>query len=334
MSLPFTVYSQLQRWCMKTELEQAQLLERLSGEEDRDATRPAPQAPVRPVFGEFPLLLLLAAVGALVALLDAPVILRTLLGLPLILFIPGYALVSALFPSDEGLDGIERFALGFGLSLALIPLIALGIEYTPWRLTLGPILVGLLTATLFFSAIAVLRRARLPEGRRYVASRPRLTMPRPRTWDRRSRFAAGIIVLGLLLLTGAGGSIVADRLQGEPMTEFALYNADGKPEFYPREMSPGQPATVVVAVTNREGKPETYHLRVTAAGTEIERVGGIRVENGATIQQPVTIRQLPATAEQIPIEFDLYREDQPAESPPYRTLRLFVTMGTSPGNAS
>ncbi len=319
---------------MKTELEQARILERLTGEEDREVAQPESRVPVQLVLGEIPLLLLIAAASALVALLDAPVILRTLLGIPLILFIPGYTLVSALFPSHEGLDGIERFALGFGLSLALIPLIALGIEYTPWRLTLGPILAGLLAATVIFSTIAVLRRARLPAAHRYVSRRPRLAIPHPSTWDRRSRFAAGIIVLGLLLLSGAGSVIVADRLQGDPMTEFALYNANGKPEFYPRELGSDKPATVVVEVTNQEGRPATYHLRVIAAGTEIARADEIRVEDGATIQQPVTIDALPEGADQIPIEFDLYRDDQPAESPPYRTLRLFVTTDTQPAEPS
>lgn len=319
---------------MKTELEQARILERLTDEEDRDAAQPEPRAPFQLVLGEIPLLLLLAAAGALGALLGAPVIPRTLLGLPLIFFIPGYTLVSALFPSDEGLDGTERVALGFGLSLALIPLIALGIEYSPWQLTLGPILTGLLTGTVTFSAIAVLRRGRVPTGRRYVVGRPRLAMADPRNWDRRSRFAAGIIAIGLLLLTGAGSVLVADRLQGEPMTEFALFNADGKPEFYPREVNPDQPATVLVEVTNREGKPETYDLRVTAAGAEIARADGISVADGATVQQPVTIHDLPAGAGQIPVQFDLYRDNQPAESPPYRTLRLLVAAGSQPSDPS
>ena len=118
---------------MRRELEQPQIRERLAGEDHRDTA----QAPGRLALGEIPWLLLLAAVGALVALLSVPVVPRTLLGLPLVLFLPGYALVSALFPSREGLDDIERVALGFGLSLALIPLIVLGIEYSPWRLTLA-----------------------------------------------------------------------------------------------------------------------------------------------------------------------------------------------------
>jgi len=38
---------------------------------------------------------------------------RVLLGLLLVLFLPGYSLVAALFPRRDDLDGIERIALRF-----------------------------------------------------------------------------------------------------------------------------------------------------------------------------------------------------------------------------
>ena len=57
---------------------------------------------------------------------------RNILGLPLVLFLPGYALIAALFPAKSDLDGIERVALSFGLSIAVVPLIGLGLNYTPW----------------------------------------------------------------------------------------------------------------------------------------------------------------------------------------------------------
>ena len=59
---------------------------------------------------------------------------RTILGLFLILFIPGYSLIAALFPKKDDLDGIERAALSFGLSIAVTPLIGLALNYTPWEL--------------------------------------------------------------------------------------------------------------------------------------------------------------------------------------------------------
>ena len=54
---------------------------------------------------------------------------RVILGLPFLLFFPGYVLVAALFPRGE-IDGIERVALSFGMSIAVTALIGLGLNYT------------------------------------------------------------------------------------------------------------------------------------------------------------------------------------------------------------
>src|SRR5659263_694396 len=69
-------------------------------------------------------------------------VLRNILGLPLVLFLPGYALIAALFPAKSDLDGIERTALSFGLSIAVVPLMGLGLNYTPWGIRLLPILIS------------------------------------------------------------------------------------------------------------------------------------------------------------------------------------------------
>ncbi len=50
-------------------------------------------------------------------------IIQAIIGLPLVLFIPGYALSYAFFPKKKDLELMERIALGFGLSFALIPLV-------------------------------------------------------------------------------------------------------------------------------------------------------------------------------------------------------------------
>jgi len=58
---------------------------------------------------------------------------RIILGLHLVLFLPGYALIAALFPRKGDLDGIERIALSFGLSIAVVPLLGLALNYTLFR---------------------------------------------------------------------------------------------------------------------------------------------------------------------------------------------------------
>ena len=50
-------------------------------------------------------------------------IIQAIIGLPLVLFIPGYALSYAFFPKKKDLDLMERIVLSFGLSFALIPLV-------------------------------------------------------------------------------------------------------------------------------------------------------------------------------------------------------------------
>ena len=275
----------------------------------------------------------IAAIGALSAILGAPIPIRTVFGLPLVLFIPGYALVSALFPSNEGLDGIERIALGFGLSLALIPLIALGIEYSPWKLELIPIVTGLMACTVLFSAVAVLRRAHVSEEEKFVAAIPKPDIPPPSSWSGTTKVAMIIMAVSLILFAGSGAVLIAERLQGEPMTEFALYNSDGKPEFYPRNFSPDQPQTLQLEIDNHEGKSVTYRIDVMADTVKVGSVSAVTVPSGGTWKEPIKV-YLPATVTQpdpgqpIPLLFNLYRTDKTNETDPYRSLRLFINVGT------
>ncbi len=68
---------------------------------------------------------------------------RYVLGGIFILFLPGFMLISALYPRGRELDELERLALSIGLSLAIVPLVGLVLNYTPWGITLTPIMVSL-----------------------------------------------------------------------------------------------------------------------------------------------------------------------------------------------
>ena len=54
-----------------------------------------------------------------------------------VLFLPGFTLIKTLFPTRE-IDNIERTALSIGMSLALVPLVGLLLNYTPWGIRLTP----------------------------------------------------------------------------------------------------------------------------------------------------------------------------------------------------
>lgn len=86
------------------------------------------------------------------------VVIRWLLGSILVLFLPGYALLQLLFPKPSEMDSLERFALEIGLSLALVPLIGLVLNYTPWGIRFIPATMSLSAFTIIFLLAAATRK--------------------------------------------------------------------------------------------------------------------------------------------------------------------------------
>jgi len=81
---------------------------------------------------------------------------RHILGSIFVLWLPGYVFIKALFPEKE-LDSIERVALSIGMSLALVPIVGLLLNYTPWGIRLTPIVLSLLALTIVFATAAIIR---------------------------------------------------------------------------------------------------------------------------------------------------------------------------------
>lgn len=81
---------------------------------------------------------------------------RYLLGSIFVLFLPGYSLVKTLFPTKE-IDNIERTAYSIGMSLALVSLAGLLLNYTSWGISLTPITISLLILTIIFSVLGLIR---------------------------------------------------------------------------------------------------------------------------------------------------------------------------------
>ncbi|MFQ5839076.1 MAG: DUF1616 domain-containing protein, partial [Thermoplasmata archaeon] len=88
----------------------------------------------------------------------------------MVIFVPGYILVAALFPDNEEIDWIERIALSFGLSIAVVPLIGLLLNFTPFGIRLVPIVLSILIFSEGLGAVAYLRRMKLPVEKRLTAT--------------------------------------------------------------------------------------------------------------------------------------------------------------------
>ena len=84
--------------------------------------------------------------------------LRYVSGAVYVLYVPGAVFIEALYPKRDELEDLERFALGVGLSLALVPLVGLVLNYTPWGIRLNPIFAGLTLLVVSLSLVAVYRK--------------------------------------------------------------------------------------------------------------------------------------------------------------------------------
>ncbi|MCK4498636.1 DUF1616 domain-containing protein, partial [Candidatus Bathyarchaeota archaeon] len=82
------------------------------------------------------------------------VIIRYVAGTAFVLWFPGYSFMKALFPRRHGakdIDSLERVALSIGMSLALVPIVGLLLNYTPWGIRLTPVTLSLLALTVTFA---------------------------------------------------------------------------------------------------------------------------------------------------------------------------------------
>jgi len=225
-------------------------------------------------------------------------------GLPLLFFAPGYALVSALFPGavpddagvasegpdaladaseraspgraadrpraedrQHGLSVVERAALGFGVSVALLPLLGValalsGLSIDPW-----PVLFAVSGLTVGCSAVGAVRRLRRPPDRRFSLPLRAWGRAASRSVRRGSALDAALTVglaAAIVASVAAMGYAVAAPAPGESYTEMSVLtrNATGElvAEDYPRAFEPGASDPLVVEVTNHEGERTDYSV--------------------------------------------------------------------------
>jgi uncharacterized membrane protein len=231
---------------------------------------------------------------------------RVVLGLPFVLFVPGYAFIAALFPeassepatetgesaADEseteseperqGIDGIERVALSFGLSIALVPLVGLVLNFTPFGIRLLPIIVSLSGLVVVLTVIAGRRRLDLPPEERFevpyeswiVSARSEMFEPETRA----DVVLNVLLVLSVLLAAGSVTYAVAVPQQGESFSEFYLLTETDDGELvaddYPTEMAVDEQSSLVIGIGNQEHESVEY--------TVIEKLQRVQIRNNST----------------------------------------------------
>ena len=362
----------------------------------------------------------LAVIAALTAATCAAVVtpavnatpIRSVLAVPFVLFIPGYALVAALFPRgrdgsrnaaagadaatsaargepatsgdaatngetatsgdttttattnedgdgdgdrapgrDDGISGMERLALSFGTSIAVVPLLGLILNVSPLGIRLIPVLLAVGGFTLAMTVVAAYRRSRLPDEER-------LTVPF-RDWGRsavgvlsnhQSRLDAAltvVTVVSIVLAVSSVGYAFAVPKQADAFSEFYILTEqdDGelRAEDYPTEFTAGDPRPLVVGIGNHEHRTVEYTVIV-----ELQRVD-IDGETATTRERARLLRREPTVSdegtwtdtveiapemegERLRLTFMLFESEPPSEptiEDAYRETHLWVNVSAA-----
>lgn len=268
--------------------------------------------------------ILTLVLAVVIAFFSSSTIARIILGLPFLLFFPGYTLVAALFPKKESLSGLERVALSFGLSIAVVPLIGLVLNFTPWGIRLYPILISLAVFVLATSVTARYRREKLaPEERFRVAFKLDVSNVKLPFWywqEQTLAYNTMSLVTAVVIavaISGLGYAVTTTPRVGEKFTEFYVLGPSAKAENYPTELKVGEEGRVIVGIVNHEQEQASYTVEVWIDGEKAKlRADGedgdnisVELENEQKWQNWVGF--VPQKAGRQKVEFVLYKDGAP-----------------------
>ncbi len=254
------------------------------------------------------LYLLLVSIILNVSFFDDSMI-RILLGIVFVIFIPGYSMTAALFPSKHQLSGVDRITFSFGLSIAVLPILGLLIEYSPWKLNFLPLFLSLVTLTAVSCIVAYSRRKKLPKDERFEL---KYEFVKPRM-----RIYALFLLVGIFAFLIINSYAYSER---EPrLTEFYILDFRGGVENLTKQSIVGRPIELVVGVVNHESILTTYELRVTIDGEVLEEES-IELRDGEKWEKKIAITpQNPGANKKL--EFILLKAGAEV---PYRSVYLIV----------
>ena len=255
-------------------------------------------------------------------------IMRPVFGITMAIFVPGYALVSAIFNRKSDLSHLERVAIAVVVSVVIVSLTGFAMNYSPWGVTLDPILACLTIFTIGCSVIAYLGRRKLPVEDRFSLN-PACALLRLKSgvFDNNTKLENGLIAIAfiaVLLTVGALAYFAVTPGHGEHYTNFYLLGKDHVAANYPVTFVAGEPKPVLVGVMNHEGQDQAYTVVVALNNSSnVTKLYSEKVNLGdnQTWEKAIDLKpDRPGTM--MNLEFLLYRGDEMVV--PYRECNLWV----------
>ena len=198
---------------------------------------------------------------ALILAFDGYNWLRLLVGVPYLLFLPGYLLTCALWARHGELSAIERVAYSFGLSIGLAAIIAIVLSVlTAFELSWLLLLVS--STSLALAAIAAIRRHLVPSDSRLQTDLPTVKIVLFGKSRRDTSYTVITIIVAALVVAAVIANFPPPGKAPE-VTQFYVLDLQKRAVNYPVNVTVGQPNAVWVGLHNGEGAQVAYRIAVS-----------------------------------------------------------------------
>ena len=207
---------------------------------------------------------------------------RIILGIPLLLFLPGYAFVSLLWPEksvnkkvkdseiegkdgsgfDRAIENLERIALSFGLSIVILIILGLVLGYSR-NLTFLPITGSLFVVIIVFGSIAWYRRIQVPKEERFNLSLLKERTKISNEWTLVDKGITASILVAIVFTASVFMYIVTTPIEGERFSEFYCVDENYTVENLPKDILINESKTIMIGVSNHEYSIVNYKIEIS-----------------------------------------------------------------------
>ncbi len=245
---------------------------------------------------------------------------RTIFGLPFVLLLPGYLLTTVLFPKADDLEGLDRVALSMGLSIIIVPLIGLLLDYLSWGIRLFPMMLSLTVFNLILVVLGWRRRKKLPKEEQFTFTFEINFINWTERFKESKVIHSALLITWLILFVTVLNILFSPKIS-DGFTEFYITGQDGVAASYHEQLRVGEYEVVRAGVINNEHQKAIYRMEIRVDGDLIQTIAPISLEHLEKWEETVSfIVTEPKDA--VKAEFLLFKDSQ--DTTPYRQLKLWV----------
>lgn len=250
-------------------------------------------------------------------------VINTIVQFILILFLPGYSLISAVYPGKSDLSPLTRVIYSIASSIAITALVGLVLNYSPYSEMLNPILYVLSGFTLVLLVAAYLRRRRKEDCFRIDFGGFIRNKGKTFSRENRTEKLLSLMLVISLVLVGFTTYITANPLE-ETYTNFTVLGSDGN-VVNAINLTSNEAENLTISILNQENRKTTYRVMVTSGGNVLmDQTVTLENEERKDIPFTFTVGE-PGTRE---MEFNLYK--LPENNNIYKSLKIPLNVAVNP----